>query len=106
MIVRGTNLPIIITFDEDASTFQSLSVILRPRDSTTAIKTWNLSSVEVEGSEVRCPIEQGDLFAPNLSITEDLNVAIEIKWMNATDAVENAVIFYDYISFRADTTIL
>lgn len=106
MIVQGTNLPIIITFDEDASTFQSLSVILRPRDSVTAIKTWNLSSVEIAGPEVQCPIEQEDLFAPNLNITEDLNVAIEIKWMNATDTVENAAIFYDYISFRADNTIL
>ena len=108
MFVQGSNLPIVLTFDEDASTFQDLSVIVYPRNETTAsaILSWGIDDVVIDGQEVICPIEQSDLMPPNLVITEDKNVAIEIKWMGEDDAVYNNVIVYDYISYRKDNTVL
>lgn len=108
MLVQGSNLPIILTFDEDASTFQDLSVIVYPRSETTAsaILSWGIDDVVIDGQEVICPIEQSDLMPPNLVISEDLNVAIEIKWLGENDTIYNSALIYDYISYRKDTTIL
>ena len=108
MLVQGSNLPIVLTFDEDPSTFQDISVIVYPRGSTTAnaILSWGLQDVTIAGYDVICPIAQTDLMSPNLVITEDLNVAMEIKWLREDDSIENNVTVYDYISYRKDTTIL
>lgn len=108
MLVQGSNLPIILTFDEDASTFQDLSVIVYPRESTSdnPILSWGIDDVTIDEYEVICPIAQADLMSPKLTITEDLNVAIEIKWLGANDTVYNNGVVYDYISYRKDTTIL
>ena len=108
MLVQGSNLPIILTFDEDASTFQDLSVKVYERTGTAdnPILSWGMNDVTIDEQEVICPIAQADLMSPNLVLTEDLNVAIEIKWLGETDTVYNSALIYDYISYRKDTTIL
>lgn len=108
MLVQGSNLPILLTFDEDASTFQDLSVKVYPRESTSdnPILSWGINDVTINEHEVICPIAQSDLMSPNLTITEDLNVAIEIKWLGETDTVYNNAVVYDYISYRKDSTVL
>ena len=109
MLVQGSNLPILLTFDEDASTFQDLSVKVYPRESTSdnPILSWGINDIEkFDEYEVHCPIAQSDLLPPNLTITADLNVAIEVKWLGENDTVYNIATAYDYISHRRDTTIL
>lgn len=109
MLVQGSNLPILITFEEDdPSTFQDLSVIVYPRGSTSssAILSWGINDVEIDGNEVLCPIDQEDLMPPNYTITEDTNISIEIKWLGEDDNVYNVAIVHDYIAYRKDTTVL
>lgn len=106
MIVRGTNLPIILTFDDDASTFQDISVMLYPRNSSSddAIKLWDIADLVINENEVQCPLEQSDTL--NLDMTEDMNVTVEIKWMTAENNVEHSALYHTYIAYRKDTTEL
>lgn len=108
MLICGTNLPIILTFDEEANTLQDLSVIIYPRGATSeqAIKSWRLQNCFIDGKDVICPINQSDLMADKLGITEDLNIGIEIKWLGENDTVYNNIIVWDYISYRKDTSVL
>ena len=108
MLVQGSNLPIIITFDDDPNTFQDISVAIyeRTESSSNPILLWNKENVLIDEYDVICPIDQTDLMSPKLVIEEDLNVAIEIKWLGEDDTVYNNETVYDYISHRKDSTIL
>lgn len=57
MIIQGTNIPLVITFDEDVSSCEALVITLWRRD-RVKLKQWNMSDVTIEADVVTLPISQ------------------------------------------------
>ena len=108
MLVQGSNCPIVLQFDDDPSTFLDMSVLIYPRgsDKSRTILSWGIEDVVIDGNNVILPISQSDLLPPNLTISEDTNIAMEVKWLDSEEGTEHSQIIYDFISHREDSTIM
>jgi len=101
MIIQGTNLPIILEWDDiNDAPFSDLSVSLR--NEIGELKHWTLDDcvVEDDGLHIECPITQDESMN-----WEEGPCTIEAKWHDAQQNISHMLV-HDQIRYWGDKTNL
>lgn len=105
MIIQGSNLPIIIPFEEDTSDIKDLSVSLfgenKRGDANVLLKHWGKDDVVIEEGSIIAPMSEGDTlgFIPGVAV-------LEAKWLSQDDNIYPLYTSRIRICGRADQTRL
>lgn len=98
-MIQGSNAPIILTFDEDASCFSDLSVLLS--HGGRKLKHWTMAELQIDGNVVTAPLTQEE----TMGFLEG-ECTIEVKWLDSEGGTQFAEVVRDTIVGRRDKTLL
>lgn len=105
MIIQGSNLPIIIPFDEDISDIKDLSVSLfgenKRGDANMLLKHWDIDDIVIEEGSITVPLSESDTlgFIPGVAV-------LEAKWLSQDDNIYPLYTSRIRICGRQDKTLL
>lgn len=84
MIIPGTNIPIVITFDSDVSTFRKIVATMWIQEKQ--VKMWELEDMIVSGDTITLPLDEDET-----KLFKKGKAKLEIKGLNAT----NQTVFWE-----------
>lgn len=105
MIIQGSNLPIIITFDEDMSSLVDWSMSLfmenKRTKEQTLLRHWGLHDIAIDGATVSAPLTEEE------TVEFPVGVAtLEMKWLTQDETIFHSDIIRIRIAERNDTNKL
>lgn len=99
MIIQGSNAPMLLIFDEDASCFSDLSVLLSRGG--RKLRHWTMEDLQIDGSVVTVPLTQEETM-----VFPEGECTIEVKWLDSEGETQFAEVVRDTIAGRRDKTLL
>lgn len=103
MIIQGSNSPIVMTFDSDASSVKEWSIALYGEDRHGApsvlLKHWSAEDLTIDGSVVYAPLGEDETLEFNPCVA-----SLEIKWLDPDDNIFHSDVIRVRISGRNDKT--
>lgn len=105
MIIQGSNLPIVITFNEDMSSLVDWSMSLFMEDKRTKTHTllhhWGLNDVIIDGAVISGPLTEEETMNFPVGVA-----TLEMKWLTPDDTIFHSDVIRIRISERNDTNRL
>ena len=99
MIIQGSNLPIVIEFDEEVENIPALEIGLYHGDDE--LKHWSKNNLIIDGSVISAPLKQSE----TINFPAD-SVMIEIKWLDSDGITWFADTIKSRVMSRRDRTIM
>ena len=105
MIIQGSNLPIVITFDEDMSSLVDWSMSLFMEDKRTKEQTllhhWGLHDITIDGVTISAPLTEEETMSFPVGVA-----TLEIKWLTQDEIIFHSDVIRIRIAGRNDTNKL
>ena len=105
MIIQGSNSPIVMSFDNDASSVKDWSLALYGEDKrgrpSVFLKHWDAEDLVIDGSIVYAPLSEEETFNFMPCVA-----SLEIKWLDDDDVIYHSEVVRIRIRGRNDKTPL